>query len=725
MSNAPESVPAATIHLRAAGCSLLVLADDDRLPRIRHWGADLGEQSSAGAAGIDIVSDPHSHLSGELPASEVSVVTDPTTGWFGRAGLKGSRLGRSWSTSFRTTKVELNGRPVAGFTEGGPGTLRIAAVDDEAALTLHLVIELLDSGLVRLRATLTNDGADFDLDELSLNVPVPSQATEILDFAGRWGMERQAQRHDFTVGTHLRESRRGRTGLDAATVVHAMEPATTFSAGEAWGVHVAWSGNHRHFAEHDSTGVRLLGGGELLLPGELQLATGESYTTPWLYASYGVGLDAVAHRFHNYLRDRPQHVSTDRLVTLNVWEAVYFDHDPERLIALADRAAEVGIERFVLDDGWFGARRNSGAGLGDWTVSADVWPDGLHPLVNAVRSHGMQFGLWFEPEMVNLDSDLARAHPDWIMAARSVLPREQRSQHVLNLSIPECFTAVHDQLVAMIAEYEIDYLKWDHNRDHLEAGLQSAGGAPTEHAQTLAVYQLLDDLKERFPALEIESCAAGGGRIDLGILERTDRVWVSDCIDPLERQRLMRWTGQLLPPELMGSHIGSPRSHTTHRTHDLSFRAATALFGHYGVEWDLGAATEDDLRELADWIAIYKKHRGLINRGNVLRGPDPADNLWLHGVVAGDRSEALYGVAAMSWGAASTPPRARLRGLDAVRRYQVAPIVVGDADRGFTPPRWWDDRTAVVSGAALESVGVQLPNLHPEHSILIHVIAVD
>nr|WP_202893678.1 alpha-galactosidase [Kribbella italica] len=719
-----ESVPASVIHLRSAGCSLLVLVDRTGLPRVRHWGADLGPQSAAGAAGLDVISDPHSRLPGEMPAGEVAVITDPTTGWFGRAGLKGSRHGRSWSTSFRTTSVELNEHPVTGFTEAGAGTLGVEAVDEEAALTLHLVIELLESGLVRLRATLTNDGTEFELGELSLNVPVPSQATEILDFGGRWGMERQAQRHEFTVGTHLREGRRGRTGLDAATVVHALEPGATFCTGEAWGIHVAWSGNHRHFAEHDSAGVRLLGGGELLLPGELRLATGQCYTTPWLYASYGVGLDAVAHRFHNYLRNRPHHVSSDRPVTLNVWEAVYFDHDPDRLIALADRAAEVGIERFVLDDGWFGARRDSRAGLGDWTVSPDVWPDGLHPLVKAVRSHGMQFGLWFEPEMVNLDSDLARAHPDWIMAARSVLPREQRSQHVLNLSIPECFSTVHDQLVAVIAEYEIDYLKWDHNRDHLEAGLQSAGGAPVEHAQTLAAYRLLDELKERFPALEIESCAAGGGRIDLGILERTDRVWVSDCIDPLERQRLMRWTGQLLPPELMGSHIGSPRSHTTGRTHDLSFRAATALFGHYGVEWDLDAATPEQLRELADWIALYKQHRGLINRGTVLRGPDPADDLWLHGVVAADRSEALYAVAAMAWGAASTPPRARLRGLDATRGYRLEPVHIGDADLGFAPPRWWDDRTAVVTGAALESVGVQLPNQPPEHSILIHVTAV-
>ncbi|WP_327640611.1 alpha-galactosidase [Kribbella sp. NBC_00482] len=714
-----------SVHLRAAGCSLVILVEPDRLPRIRHWGADLGSLSAADLQGLNLLSDPQSALPGELPAAEVAVVAEAWTGWFGRAGLKGSREGRSWSPRFSTTGVTVDGRPVSGHVESGPGVLWCEAVDADADLALEVEFELLAAGLVRVRVRLINQGPVFELDELSINLPVPSQATEILDFGGRWGMERQAQRHAFTVGTHLRESRRGRTGLDAATVLHAMGPGATFGAGEVWGVHVGWSGNHRHFAEHDSTGVRLLGGGELLLPGEVRLARGEGYETPWLYASYGVGLDAVAHRFHRFLRDRPDHVSAERPVTLNVWEAVYFDHDLHRLTALVDRAAAVGVERFVLDDGWFGARRDARAGLGDWTVSPDAWPDGLHPLVNAVRGHGMQFGLWFEPEMVNLDSDLARAHPDWIMAARSELPLEQRNQHVLNLSIPECYAAIRDQLVAAISEYDVDYVKWDHNRDHIEAGLQLDGGVPAEHEQTLAVYHLLDELKNRFPRLEIESCAAGGGRIDLGILERTDRVWVSDCIDPLERQRLLRWTGQLVPPELMGSHIGSAQSHTTQRTHGLAFRAMTALFGHYGIEWDLTAATDDELRELSEWIGIYKQHRGLINSGTVVRGPDPADNLWLHGVVAEDRSQAIYCVAAMSWGVASTPPRARLRGLDPTRRYQVRPIVAGQAPHRFQPTRWWNDSQSTTTGAVLEHVGVQLPNLLPEHAILLQARTLD
>ncbi|WP_069885489.1 alpha-galactosidase [Streptomyces luteocolor] len=718
--------PAAPIvHLRSAGCSLLIECPPERLPLVRHWGADLGPLDARAAASACRIAGRAGRLPGELGARSVSVVPEPWTGWMGRPGLIGSRQGRDWSPAFARTAVTVDGTPVGDYAEAGAAAVDVTAVDRESGLRLVLSLQMLESGLIRVRGELGNDGAEFTLDEFSLHLPVPSHATELLDFTGRWGMERQVQRRDFGVGTHTRENRRGRTGLDSAFVLHATQSGSDFTHGETWAVHVAWSGNHRHVAEHDSTGTRLLGGGELLLPGEVRLATGERYATPWVYGAYGDGLDRVAHRFHDHLRARPGHVSPRRPVTLNTWEAVYFDHTPDRLVELARLAAETGVERFVLDDGWFGARRDDRAGLGDWTVSPEVWPKGLRPLVDAVRGHGMQFGLWVEPEMVNPDSDLARAHPEWLMAARAGLPLEQRHQHVLNLSIPECYANIRDQLLAVLDAYSIDYLKWDHNRDHVEAGVRPLGGVPGEHAQTIAVYRLLKEIKAAHPGLEIESCAAGGGRIDLGIIELTDRVWVSDVTDPLERQRLQRWTQQLLPAELLGSHVAAPRSHTTSRHHDLSFRAATALFGHFGVEWDLGAASPAERAELARWIALYKEHRELIGTGRMWRGPDPAPGIWVHGVVADDLSEGLYEIAALTWCASGAPPHARLTGLDAGRRYRVRPLVVGDPPAGFSPPAWWDEQGVECPGAVLAQVGLQVPTLHPEHSVLVHVAAVD
>ena len=242
-----------------------------------------------------------------------------------------------------------------------------------------------------------------------------------------------------------------------------------------------------------------------------------------------------------------------------MWEAVYFDHDRDRLLDLADRAAEVGVERFVLDDGWFGARRDDRAGLGDWVVSAEVWPDGLHPLVDRVRELGMQFGLWFEPEMVNPDSDVARAHPEWIMSARPEWPVESRHQQVLNLGIPEAYAHVKGQILALLDEYDIGYIKWDHNRDLVEAGTQADGGRPGVHAQTLAFYRLLDELRERASRTWRSSPArSGGARVDLGgagahrpgvgVGQHRPARPAADAA--LDRRSCCR-------PEYLGSHIAS------------------------------------------------------------------------------------------------------------------------------------------------------------------------
>jgi alpha-galactosidase len=507
-------------------------------------------------------------------------------------------------------------------------------------------------------------------------------------------------------------------------------------------VHTAFSGNHLHLAEKHSNGKQLLAGGELLLPVEGRIQPGEDYRSPWVYGNYAPdGLDTVAHRFHRYLRHRDQHggmaaIGPDRPVTLNVWEAVYFDHDLDRLTDLADRAAELGVERYVLDDGWFGARRNDHAGLGDWVVSEDVWPSGLSPLIDHVRGLGMQFGLWFEPEMVNEDSDVARAHPEWIMApGPHRLPLRSRHQQVLNLAIPGAWQHVHDQMQAILDEYPIDYIKWDHNRDLIESGDRTTGRAAT-HQQTLATYRLFRALKEAHPGLEIESCASGGGRVDLGILEVADRVWVSDCIDPLERQQMNRWTSQLLPLEYMGSHVASGASHTTGRLHTLGFRAGTSLFGHFGIEWDLATATEEELDELGQWIELYKAERDLLLTGDLVRADRGEDSLWLSGVVAPDRSRALYSLAAVERSDLAPLGRLRFPGLDPDRRYRLRPLSPGKQPHGLQWPAWAVEGADVSDGfpgpvprrAALTSVdlpggvlvhsGVTAPAMSPETVVL-------
>jgi alpha-galactosidase len=431
----------------------------------------------------------------------------------------------------------------------------------------------------------------------------------------------------------------------------------------------------------------------------------------------------VSARFHRWLRARPNHPSRPRPVVANTWEAVYFDHDLDRLKALADAAASVGAERFVLDDGWFGARRDDRRALGDWYVSDEVWPDGLGPLTDHVTGLGMEFGLWVEPEMVNEDSDLARAHPDWIMAPAGRLPGRARNQQVLDLAKPEAYRYILERLDDLLTTYPIAYLKWDHNRDLVEAGHQPAGRAGV-HDQTLAVYRLLDELRARHPRVEIESCSSGGGRVDLEILQRTDRVWVSDCIDALERQRIQRWTNALIPLELMGTHVGAGVAHTTDRRHPIDFRAGTALFGHFGIEWDLTRAGAEDLERLRAWVALYKELRPLLHSGVSVHADHPDPALEVYGVVAEDGSDAVFAIAAHGTSELYPSGPVRLPGLDPDALYHVRPQAPGDvpdgnAHRWGVPLPWWTPEGVRLTGRVLAAAGLQAPVLFPERLILI------
>ncbi len=707
------------LHLRASGVSL-VLDLAAGLPRVLHWGADLGDLSRDALAALRLAAGSApaaSSVDGEVVPS---VLPEQSTGWLGVPGLTGSRGGRGWSTAFAVDRATLAPTP------GGGDLVTVAASDAAAGLHLELVLEVTPQGLVRQRATVTNVGeGTYDVEGLLLTLPVPLRATTLLDMGGHWARERQPIRTEFTHGTRLRENRRGRTGFDTPYVLVAGVDGFGRRGGEVWGVHVAWSGNHRSLAQRSHDHPGLLGGGELLLPGEVRLAAGEAYTSPWLYASYGAaGLDELASRFHAWMRARPQHPRTPRPVTLNTWEAVYFDHDLARLTELADAAAAIGAERYVLDDGWFGSRRDDSRGLGDWYVSDEVWPDGLDPLVSHVTGLGMQFGLWVEPEMINPDSDLARAHPDWMLRLPDRLPRPARHQQVLDLARPEAFAHILERLDALLTEYDIAYLKWDHNRDLLDAG-HGADGVPGVHGQTLAVYRLIDELKARHPRVEIESCSSGGARVDLEILERTDRVWASDCIDALERRTIQPWTNLLIPLELMGAHIGSGTAHSTGRRAGLGFRAGTALFGHLGIEWDLREADDAERAELAAWVALYKEVRGLLHTGVSVHADavDPAYDV--HGVVAQDGSDALYAIATLASSAQAPAALVTLPGLDPDATYHVRPQAPADVVGPWQHVPWWEAEGLRTTGRALAQVGVRPPHLQPERLVLLRATRVD
>ncbi|MFI6059720.1 alpha-galactosidase [Streptomyces sp. NPDC051286] len=701
--------------LRAAGTALILDVSGPGLPAVLHWGADPGD-----------LGDTDQLLLGLRPSWPVASVDAPVRlrlipqqvdGWVGRPGLAGHREGVPPHLRLTLTEpVSLAGQA------GEGGRLTVRARDEAAALSVTTHIEMDPFGVVRLRHEITNEGPDgFTLDTVACLLPVGDQASEVLDFTGRWARERSPQRRPLAHGLTARESRRGRTGHDATGLFLVGEPGFGFRHGQVWAAHAGWSGNHVHYAELLPEHRPVLGAGELLAPGEIRLTPGGTYRTPWAYFTWsGEGMDGLSDRLHQHLRARESHPRTPRPVMLNTWEAVYFDHRLDRLTELAERAARVGVERFVLDDGWFTGRRDDSAGLGDWTVDPTVWPNGLHPLVDRVRALGMEFGLWVEPEMVNPDSDLARAHPDWILAAPGRTAPPARNQQVLDLANPEAYAHIAARLHALVDEYGITYLKWDHNRDLLESAHTGAAGV---HAQTLAVYRLLDELRERHPGLEIESCSSGGARIDYGILERTDRIWASDTNDPLERQRIQRYTGLFVPPELTGSHVGAATAHTTGRTSPLPIRLATALFGHAGIEWDITACTAEELNLLAAWTALYKRLRPLLHGGRTVRVDHPDPAAWLHGVVADDRRHAVFALFQLASSTASVAPRIRISGLAPELTYTVTvcqEFQAASAHPSATVP-WLVEGSVRVPGAVLAGVGLAAPLLDPEQCLVLEL----
>ncbi len=707
------ATPGRILHLHRGGTSVVVDLDAEPTPAIVHWGEELEGSSPESLASLAVAARPQRVSGGLDRTPRLTLVSTPAGGWLNTPGLEGHRDGGGFSARLEVVGVQANAHRAT-----------ISLADPEARLAAQVELRVGPTGLFHQRMTLRNSAdTSYTVHSVLLAFPVPWDATELLDTTGRHLRERTPQRRDFTFGTHLRESRRGRPGADSTLLLAAGRPGFGFETGRVHGIHVAWSGNHRVLAERVTTGEAFLAGGELLGPGEVILAPGESTQTPWVIGSWGDGLTELAHRFHEELRQRPQHPRRPRPITLNTWEAVYFDHSLEKLTALADAAADVGVERFVLDDGWFTGRRDDTAGLGDWFVDDAVWPDGLHPLVDHVAALGMEFGLWVEPEMVNPDSDLARAHPDWILRGRMSLPPAARQQQVLDLAHPEAYAYVADRLKALLDEYPIAYLKWDHNRDLVEAGT-GPGGVARVREQTLAVYRLLDELKSARPGLEIESCASGGARVDLGILDRTDRIWTSDSLDPIERLANQRYTALVVPPELMGMHLTSPVVHSSGRTVAVGFSAAVALFGHFGVEWDLTTVDDETRDAIARWVTLAKRLRPLVATGRTVDvdGTDPG--LDVRGVVAHDGSSAVFTITQVETTVAYPAGRVRLPGLDASRTYRLHVVAHGpEGDAAGQSALEWAQHPTVLTGRQLAATGIRPPVQLPQQSTVLELIA--
>ncbi|MFJ9883565.1 alpha-galactosidase [[Kitasatospora] papulosa] len=534
------------------------------------------------------------------------------------------------------------------------------------------------------------------------NLPV-LPAYRMSSVHGQWAGEFQLRRIPLAVGETTVSSRRGHTGHQSNPWLALDAGDATEETGEVWTVALATAGSWRMTAVRSAEGRCGVLGGSGHEGVEITLAPGASWTTPvstGLYAPGGFG--GASRAYHSYVRryvlpapDEP------RPVLYNSWEATAFDVTFDGQRELADLAARVGAELFVVDDGWFGARDSDRAGLGDWTPRPGAFPDGLRPLADHVHGLGMRFGLWVEPEMVNPDSDLFRAHPEWVLHLPDRTAHTLRNQLVLDFSRPEVTDWALTWLLRTVDAFAVDFLKWDFNRSFTEAG--SAGRHPdarrvfVDHA--LGAHEVMDRLRAARPALRIETCSGGGGRVDLASLARTDQAWTSDNTDAVDRLSIQYGFSQLYPAQVMGAWVTDSPNPITLRTVPLRFRLHSAMAGALGIGGDLTRWPEAELDETAAYVALYKTVRSTVQTGRQYRLGSPADSYHAVQYVARDSDESVV----FQWRAGpeerAVLPRLRLRGLVPEAVYRV------DDDSEIT-------RAGTVrSGAALMAHGLsaQLP----------------
>ncbi|WP_413718196.1 alpha-galactosidase [Silicimonas sp. MF1-12-2] len=672
--------------------TLVLGSDQDRLAEVLYWGTRLPDDEDLTtlyeAHALDVTG-------GMLDTNpELSICPEATRTFPGQPGLiLGDTDGTPYLPKFCLSGVDRrdNGLALTYTDQGEVLTYTARFSIDPATHLIEAEAELLAARPVHLHW-------------LSAPVfPAPQLSDEMIDFAGRWCGEFQMHRTPWTPGIRYRENRTGRTGHEHFPGLIVPCRGATNARGEAYAFHYGWSGGHRMIAEELPDGRRQIQFGHAA---RVESTPQTAFRTGKLFAVYSNdGLNGCAVAFQRHLRDRVvtwPNPERPRPVHYNCWEAVYFRHDVDELKEIATRAAELGAERFVLDDGWFGQRDDDTAALADWEIDRRKYPDGLDPLIDHVKSMGMTFGIWFEPEMINPNSNTFRAHPDWAFGAEDQIPG--RNQQALDMSKSEVRDYLFDRIGAILSAHDIEYIKWDHNRVL----------PMPDAAQTRGTYALLDRLRAAFPRVEIESCASGGGRIDFGILSRTHRVWLSDSNDALERLRMQHNASIFLPMAVTGSHVGPRKCHTSGRVLDIRFRAWVAAQRHMGFEMDPRELTPEEaeaLRQVTHW---WKANRNWLVGADILRldSPDPAVIAEQHLASDGAKFVVFAGKAATSEQISPRPLRLTRVSPEAMYEIELKNREdVGRLSRGTPALKY---RSIRVSGAYLMTHGLTLPWSFPE-----------
>lgn len=580
-------------------------------------------------------------------------------------------------------KRKLTGLPATYVEdESEATTLEINLYDELIQVTLCLQYTIFENSAAIARSVKFSNNSDqkYQLKTaLSLNLDLPDANYEWLQFSGAWGRERHLHKTPLRPGIQAINSARGASSHMQNPFVILKRPFTTEEQGEALGVSFVYSGNFLAQAEVDEYSVTRLQIGIDPFQFSWCLKPNETFQTPEAILAYtNEGLNQLSQTFQKlyttrlargYWRDK------ECPILINNWEATYFDFTEEKLLSIAKKAKKLGIELFVLDDGWFGERTKETAGLGDWYVNRNRLRNGISGLSRKIHDLGMMFGLWFEPEMVNKDSDLYRKHPDYIIETPKRHASHGRKQYVLDFSRKEVVDNIYEQLVKILDEGEINYIKWDMNRNITEC--YSIAYPPEQqgeimHRYILGVYDLYERLIERYPKILFESCASGGGRFDAGMLYYAPQAWTSDDSDAIERLKIQYGTSFGYPQSMMGAHVSASPNEQLGRNTPLKIRGDVAFFGAFGYELDLDKLSSTELASIKKQIELMKKYRSIFQYGTFYRLKSPFEgNIVSWMVVSEDKSQAIVGYYKILNDVNCEYRRLCLPGLDADTLYNV------------------------------------------------------
>lgn len=581
-------------------------------------------------------------------------------------------------------KPKLKGLP-ATYTESDSEaeTLTLVLEDKVTGIELELLYTLFaGSGIIARSARFLNCGKKpvHLLKAMSLCMDLPDHDYDWIQFSGAWARERYPKKRRLETGIQSVGSMRGHSSHEHNPFVILKRPTADEFQGEVIGFSLIYSGNFLAQAEvdtHDTTRVLLGINPEWF---DWKLEPGEEFQTPEAVMVYtDRGMNDMSQTFHRlfqkrlargYWRDR------ERPILINNWEATYFDFTEEWIVEIAKKAKEQGIELFVLDDGWFGKRTSERAGLGDWKANPERLPEGITGLAQRIEALGMKFGLWFEPEMVNKDSDLYREHPDWILSVPERRQSQGRYQYVLDFSRKEVVDYIYDRMAEILGSGKVSYVKWDMNRSITEcwsAALPADRQGEVFHRYILGVYDLYDRLNTAFPEVLFESCASGGGRFDPGLLYYAPQGWASDDTDAAERLKIQYGTSYCYPISSIGAHVSASPNHQIMRSTPLYTRANVACFGTFGYELDLNRLTAEEQEEVKRQTAFMKKYRSVLQFGSFYRLESPFEGnvtAWMS--VSGDRKTAVVGWYRTLNGINMGYTRVKLRGLEPDSVYRVS-----------------------------------------------------